>query len=303
MAWQDVAGVAGVSAAYGAPVGVYVAHKNRKDGGWNWGHRLSNAGESALSWGSSGAGIGSLFGPKGTAIGGGVGAAIGFLKGLLSDTELQELADTWARGEIDPATEMRIKRMVADRFSEIRRNQGGRLARGGVRGSSMAERLLAETDANERGVLTDALTNASLALQDRGLSLKAQQAAQRGEIVGGSVDNLMALASGFKADERYAQEREDLQGFRQELLGLMGDGGGNTTLSPVDAKAAAMVGKLPAGTGRGKGGSGVTSTWGDLNKKYDRSVTQKRTGGGSYWNRNANPGMSGSRQRGTWNVN
>ena len=275
-------------------------------------HRLSNAGEGALSWGSAGAGIGSLFGgPKGAAIGLGVGGTIGLLKGLFEevpDEELEALAEKWTRGELDPATEMRIKRMVADRFSEIRRNQGGRLARSGIRGSSMAERLIAETDANERGVLTDALTNASLAVQQRGLNLRGQlrgEQAQRGEAIAGSIDNLMAITSGFRADERYAQERADLQSFRSELLGLM-DTGTPTTLSPVDAKAAAMVGKLPAspaGTGRGKGGSGLTTTWGDLNKKHGRSVTQRRTGGGSYWNRNANPGMSGSRQRGTWNVN
>lgn len=272
-----------------------------------WKHRLSNAGEGALSWGSAGAGIGSLFGPKGAAIGGGIGGTLGLLKGLFEDVpdeELEALAEQWTRGELDPATEMRIKRAVANRFSEIRRNQGGRLARSGLAKSSIAERLIAETDANERGVLTDALTNASLAVQQRGLNLRGQlraEQAQRGEAIAGSVDNLMAIASGFKADERYAQERADLQGFRSEWLGLMNSG--NTTLSPVDAKAAAMVGKLPSDLGRGKGGSAVTTTWGDLNKKNDRSVTQRRTGGGGYWNRNANPGMSGSRQRGTWNVN
>ena len=266
-----------------------------------WKHRISNAGTSALSWGSSGAGIGSLFGPQAAAIGGGIGATLGLLKGLLSDTELQELADQWARGEVDPQTQMRIKQMVADRFASLRRTQGGRLARSGVRDSSIAERLMAETDAGERETLTNALTDQSMAFRRMGLNLKAQQQAQQGEVIGGSVDNIMGLISGFKADERYAQERADLQGFRSELLGLME--GGGTTLNPVEAKAAAAVGKLPSDLGRGKAGTKLTSTWSDLNKKYDRNVSQRRTGGGSYWNRNANPGMSGSRQRGTWNVN
>ena len=270
-------------------------------------HRLSNAGSSALSWGSSGAGIGSLFGPKGAAIGGGIGATLGALKGILSDTELQELAETWSRGEIDPATELRLKRMVADRFSGIRTAQGGRLARSGIAGSSMAERLMADTDADERSVLTGALADQSMAFRQMGLNLRGQQAAQQGQAVGGSVDNIMGILSGFKADEQYAQERADLEGFRGELLKLMGDGGGGggspaaPSLNPVHAKAAAQVGRLPADTGRGRAPN-LATKWGDLNTQRGRSVSQSRTGGGSYWNRNANPGMSGSRQRGTWDL-
>ena len=100
-----------------------------------WKHRLSNMGESALSMGSTGASIGSFAGPKGAAIGGGIGAILGAVKGLFSDTEMQELSERWARGEIPKEVEQNLIRLVGDRFEQLRRDQGGRIARAGIQAS------------------------------------------------------------------------------------------------------------------------------------------------------------------------
>lgn len=263
-----------------------------------WRHRLSNAGTSALSWGSTGASIGSFFSPKGAAVGAGIGGTLGLLKGLFSDTELQELAESWAAGEIDPQTQRQITRLVADRFEQIRTQQGGRLARSGIADSSFAERVMADTDASERDTLTSAMAQEVSARQQMGLNLLGQQRAETAQIVGGSVDNILGVLSGFKADERYKAERADMEAFRDELLGLMG-GSAPSKPNPHQMKAAAMVGIMPKSNGRGSSGPGhnLTTRWGDLSSGRGKSVVNSRQGGGSYSARGANAWTTGSRQR------
>lgn len=265
-----------------------------------WRHRLQNTGTSALSWGSSGAGIGSFFGPKGAAVGAGIGTILGALKGLLSDTEMQELAERWAAGEIDPQTQRQITRLVSDRFAQIRTQQGGRLARSGIADSTFAERVMADTDASERETLTSAMAQEVSARQQMGLNLLGQQRAETAQIVGGSIDNIMGVVSGLQADERYKNERADMEAFRDELLGLM-DGSAPSKPNPHQMKAAATVGMMPKGKGRGSSGPGhnLTTRWGDLSSGRGRSVVNSRQGGGSYGARGANPWTTGSRQRKT----
>ena len=299
-----------------------------------WKHRLQNTGTSAVSWGSSGAGIGSLFGPQGAAIGAGIGTGIGALVGLLSDTEQQELAEKWANGELDEATVENITRMLSDRFDQLRKQQGGRLARSGIANSSIGERMMADTYDNERDALAEALANQTFARQQLGLGMMGQQSAERAETWGGSVDNIMGVVSGLKADERWESERADLKQHRSNMMKLaqdrplrlpmidedrplrlpmidedrplrlpMIDEGGAAPAAPVSshqAKAAVMAGTMPKGRGRGASGG---RPWGDLigsANKQRSSVMQSRQGGGSYSNRGANPSMSGSRQRKSW---
>lgn len=264
-----------------------------------WRHRLANTGEGAVSWGSTGAGIGSFFGPKGAAVGGGIGAFLGAVKGLFSDTEQQELAEAWSRGEIDDETLAHIQELVSQRFAELRRQQGGRFARAGIRDSSMAERMMAETDMDERDTLARTLMDNMYARQQMGQQMLAGQRAASAATWGGSIDNIMGIVSGFKADERYAQERADTQAFRKEWLDLA-----NAPMTPHQAKAAKAVGQMPSSTGRGSSGS----KWGNLGVASNpleyrgpgnrKSVLTSRQGGGMSM---LNKISSGSRNRGqTW---
>ena len=282
-----------------------------------WKHRLQNTGTSAVSWGSTGAGIGSLFGPQGAAVGAGIGTGIGALVGLLSDTEQQELADKWANGELDEETVRNITRMLSDRFGQLRKQQGGRSARSGVADSSIGERMMADIYDNERDALAEALANQTFARQQLGLSMMGQQSDERAQAWGGSVDNIMGVISGLKADERWEAERADLKQHRSNMKKLAQgrplrlptiDEGGAAPAAPISgavpmsshqAKAAVMTGTMPKGRGRGASGR----PWGDLigsANKQGSSVMQSRQGGGSYANRGANPSMSGSRQRRSW---
>lgn len=271
-----------------------------------WKHRLQNTGTAAVSWGSTGAGIGSLFGPQGAAIGAGIGTGIGAFVGLLSDTEQQELAEKWANGELDEATVKNITRMLSDRFDQLRKQQGGRLARSGIANSSIGERIMADTYDSERDALAESLANQTFARQQLGLGMMGQQSAERAEAWGGSVDNIMGVISGLKADERWESERADLKQHRSNMTKLAQgrplqlptiDAGGTAPLSNRESKAAMMTGTMPKGRGRGASGG---RPWGDLIGNANKMVTTSRQGGGSYSNRGANPSMSGSRQRKSW---
>ena len=264
-----------------------------------WDHRLSNAGEGALSWGSAGASIGQFAGTKGALIGGGIGAALGLLKGLFSDTEMQELADRYARGDIDPETANNIQRLVADRFRQIRSDQGARFSRAGIEESTFAERMRADTDMDERDALTQAMLDQVERNRMLGLDMKRQQGQETDATVGRSIDNIMGVMSGFAADKRWDQRMALFQEHSDAMKALATDGGAGEKMSPVEAKAYAAVGTYPGlGTFRGaqRGASGnLTTKWQNL--KGGKSVTQRRTGGGSYSARNSNPHTSGAWQR------
>lgn len=265
-----------------------------------WKYRLSNAGEGALSAGSTGAGIGSLFGPKGAVIGGGIGAGIGALLGLLSDTQQQELAESWVRGELDPEIADYLTQMVDDRFSDLRRNQNARLDRSGIGQSSIAERIRGETDTAERDTLAQAFADQIFTRQQLGLDMQGRRQALTGQKVGASIDNIMSIISGFKADERWNTEQAATEKFRSSFMKLIGGDGSvatETPMTPNQAKAAVAVGMMPRGTGRGASGS----SWGHLSHgqrpQSKMGVVNSRQGGGSYESRNANPWFSGSRNR------
>jgi len=274
--------------------------KNERSNLMAWKHRLTNAGEGALSGASTGGGIGAFFGIKGAAIGAGVGGGIGALLGLLSDTDQQELAEAWARGELDPETQDYLTELVSDRFKNIRTQQNARLDRSGIGKSSIAERIRSDTDASERDTLAKAFTDQIFARQQLGLGMQAQRQDQTRRTVAGSVDNLMSVLSGFQADKRYENEQAATSKFRSEFMKLIGGDSGETDttkLTPNQAKAAATVGMMPRGTGRGASGS----SWGHLshgNRPQSKmGMLNSRQGGGSYDARSANPWFSGSRNR------
>lgn len=158
-------------------------------------HRISNALTEGASFASTGAAIGSVVPGIGTAWGAGVGGVIGLLKGLLSDTEMQELAESYARGEIDPQTEMAIEKMIGDRFDAIRREQGAAASRRGLGDSSIAQRMMDDIYEGERDTLARAFAETSFARQQYGLNMLAQQKADEGQAFGSAIQTLGNLYS------------------------------------------------------------------------------------------------------------
>lgn len=277
---------------------VHYVRNGRDDMAWR--HRLGNTAEGAVSWGSTGAAIGSMIPGVGTAVGGGVGAGIGALIGLFSDTEQQELAERWSRGEIDDETLANIQNLVRQRFSELRKQQGGRLARAGIKDSSIAERMRSETDMSERDAFARALLDTMTARQQMGQQMLSGQRAASAATWAGAVDNIMGTVSSLKADARYAQERADQKEFHDRWFNLA-----NAPISPHTAKAAKAVGMMPKGSGRGSSG------WGNIGVESNpleyrgpgnrKSVLSSRQGGG--WSM-TNKISSGAHNRGqTWRTN
>lgn len=159
-------------------------------------HRISNALTEGVSFGTTGATIGSYIAPgPGTAIGAGIGGLVGILKGLLSDTEMQELAESYARGEIDPQTQMAIENMISERFDAIRREQGAAAARRGVSEGTIGQRMMDEIYQGERDALADAFARTAFARQQYGLNLLAQQKAEQGQAFGSAIQTLGNLYS------------------------------------------------------------------------------------------------------------
>ena len=164
------------------------------------GHRLENAFSGTLSGLSTGASVGTFFGQPG--IGAGVGAGAGLLLGLLSDTEQQELEDMYARGEIDPDTEMAIKNMIGRRFEQIRMEQGGRIARAGLHKSSIGERIRSDTDKSEVDSLSRAMLETSFARAQYGQQLKSQRSAGQRAGAASALDTLTNLY-GYSQDKQF----------------------------------------------------------------------------------------------------
>ena len=159
-------------------------------------HRISNALTDGVSFGTTGATIGSYIAPgPGTTIGAGIGGLIGILKGLLSDTELQELAESYARGEIDPQTQMAIENMISHRFDTIRREQGAAAARRGVSQGTIGQRIMDDIYQGERDALADAFAKTSFERQQYGLQLLQQQKAEQGQAFGSAIQTLGNLYS------------------------------------------------------------------------------------------------------------
>jgi len=159
-------------------------------------HRISNALTEGVSFGTTGATIGSYIAPgPGTAIGAGIGGLIGMLKGLLTDTEMQELAESYARGEIDPQTQEAIENMINQRFDAIRREQGAAAARRGVSQGTIGQRMMDDIYQGERDALADAFARTAFARQQYGLNLMAQQKAEQGQAFGSAIQTLGNLYS------------------------------------------------------------------------------------------------------------
>jgi len=175
-------------------------------------HRISNALTEGASFASTGAALGSVIPGVGTAWGAGVGGVIGILKGLLSDTELQELAESYARGEIDPQTEMAIEKMIGDRFDAIRREQGADAARRGVSEGTIGQRRMDEIYQGERDALADAFARTSFERQQYGLQLMQQQKAEQGQAFGSAIQTLGNLYS----HHQDMQQQDWMRNFMEE---------------------------------------------------------------------------------------
>lgn len=195
-------------------------------------HRISNALTEGTSFASSGAAIGSYIAPGvGTAIGAGVGGLVGILKGLFSDTELQELAESYARGEIDPQTQMAIENMISDRFDAIRREQGAAAARRGVSGGTIGQRMMDEIYQGERDALADAFARTAFARQQYGLNLMAQQKAEQGQAFGSAIQTLGNLYSHHQDMQHQdwmrsfmEEQAADRRNFNKEILAKFSTG-------------------------------------------------------------------------------
>lgn len=175
-------------------------------------HRLSNALTEGASFASTGAALGSVIPGVGTAWGAGVGGAVGILKGLLSDTEMQELAETYARGEIDPQTQMAIEKMIGDRFDAIRREQGAAAARRGVSEGTIGQRRMDDIYQGERDALADAFARTSFDRQQYGLQLMQQQQAEQGQAFGSAIQTLGNLYS----HHQDMQQQDWMRNFMEE---------------------------------------------------------------------------------------
>ena len=154
----------------------------------------------AVDWGSvgasAGATVGSIIPGVGTAVGAGVGTGIGALTGFIfGDTTEDELIDSYLSGEMSAEESEMIKRLIGDRFDAISREQGGRLGRAGLQGSSIAERVRADTDNSERQALADAFLRNIMARQQYGIQQLQMRDAARGESVGGAIETLGGLYS------------------------------------------------------------------------------------------------------------
>ena len=187
----------------------------------------------------------------------------------------------------------------------MRTQQGGRIARAGIKDSTFAERMRMDMDASERDATSEALLNQIESNRRLGLNMLNQQGQQNAQVVGGSIDNIMNILSGFKADERFETMRADANRHQDRWLALAE--GGGTKLNPMQAKAYAAVGTMPAGDNPGLGTYRGASKSGNLATKWQdlsggKSVTRRRTGGGSYGARNSNAWTSGSRNRSHWNT-
>lgn len=159
-------------------------------------HNLQNAFTEGSSYGSTGASLGFMVGgPKGALIGGGIGAGFGLLKGMFDDTELQEMAEAYARGEIDPQTQAYIEQTINERYDAIRRDRGAAAARRGVNEGTIGQKMMDEIYESEQNAIARAFAETSFARQQYGLSMLAQQDADRGAAVGSAIETLGNLYS------------------------------------------------------------------------------------------------------------
>lgn len=165
-----------------------------------WRDRAGNVLLGGFQGAATGAGIGTLGIPGiGTGLGAAIGGGIGILQGLLSDTEMQDLARRYARGEIDPEAQNQIVMELADRYDVMRQEQGADLARRGMLESTMASRLISDTYASERDALAKALAGQVLDRQQMGIDMLAKNAQQQqaGYAAGANVFAQLALKNQY----------------------------------------------------------------------------------------------------------
>ena len=205
-------------------------------------HNLQNAFTEGSSYGSTGASLGYMVGgPKGALIGGGIGAGFGLLKGLFDDTELQEMAEAYARGEIDPQTQTYIEQTINERYDALRRERGAGAARRGINEGSIGQRMMDEVYASEQNAIARAFAETSFARQQYGLSMLRQQEADRGAAVGSAIETLGNLYS-YHQDKEHQDAMLERMGANKvagdkrwdDLMAMIGkmQGGGNTGGAP-----------------------------------------------------------------------
>lgn len=214
-------------------------------------HRLENAGMGAVEYGSSGAQIGYAFGgPKGAAIGGAVGGFAGLLKGLMSDTEEQELIDRMKRGEIDEVQQRNIVRALRRRFYGLRQTQGLNMARRGLTDSSIAARLDAGLIRGEGEALAAQLAEISQENKGLGYDMMARRAAERQATVAAAAQGLGSVYLLERQNKQAADAERRHQEFVQTLSTITGKGGGGVSERPVAAQKRNATGGNSALSGK-----------------------------------------------------
>lgn len=177
-----------------------------QDQGWLNKHRARNIGEGAISGAATGAGIGAAIGSIGGPIGTGVGAAIGggagFLWGLLSSTEQQELEEMYSKGMVSSEQEDMIADMLADRYRQHRTSIHNDMARRGLGNSTIASRAVSQAYGGERDAFLQAMQRQSMDNRDMGMDMIAErnrQSAARGKA---ALDTFGGLAQQHYQDKQ-----------------------------------------------------------------------------------------------------
>lgn len=154
--------------------------------------------QDALSYGATGAGIGSTFGPVGTAVGGGIGLVVGGVSGWMRGDEAaeqEELAEALTRGEVDPEYRAYLERTLGNRYQALRGDLGNQLARRGLADSSFAGRAMVQTYASEQQSLANALTQASMQRMGLGYDVMAQRNADQAALGQGIAETVGQIAN------------------------------------------------------------------------------------------------------------
>lgn len=156
-----------------------------------WKTYLADTGTGLLSGATTGASIGSLFPGPGTLIGGGIGAFVGGLSGLLGAGEKAEqldMAEAMARGEIPLEYRNAMAAQLGGYYDQMRNQLGGYLGRSGLANSTIAGRVMADSYAQQGEALANALTHVSQDRMAMGHDLLAQRRARLAQTGAGIVD-------------------------------------------------------------------------------------------------------------------
>ena len=157
----------------------------------------------------------------------------------------EDLAERLLSGEIDPETASLLNRQIGRQFDAIRRQQGASAARRGIANSTLVQRMLADTDAQQSEALADAYTRTQLQRQGLGAELLSRADASKLQRQGMGADVLARLdannlsrqqfgintllgeGSMDLAQDRFAAERGDVAQQRTDDIwqGLVETGG------------------------------------------------------------------------------